>query len=307
MTDFDALQIRKVDGGLLLIFHELLRHRRATAAAERLGLSPSAISHALIRLRDIFGDRLFIRRSHGLEPTARALELEPQITAIISALDNVVSPERGFDAARSRRRFRIAAPNEIATLLGASLVARFSREAPQASFSIRPAYLERALRAVSRGEAELALGVFDRIPSNLRACTLYEDEYCVVARKGHPVVRGAIDRATYAAVGHLTVGNPDGFLVGDPPVDREALRATYGELPPPDLVRTHGYVVQWESALLTVAETDVVADCPRRLATRFAGLGAPFRFGVQAVRRAGAPDAGVDWLLAGVGEALPPG
>jgi DNA-binding transcriptional LysR family regulator len=72
MSDFDLNQIRRLDGGLLLVFRELLRTRRAGAVAERLGLSPSAISHALNRLRDLFDDPLFIRRPHGFEPTRRA-------------------------------------------------------------------------------------------------------------------------------------------------------------------------------------------------------------------------------------------
>jgi hypothetical protein len=74
MSDFNLNQIRRLDGGLLLVFRELLRTRRASAVAQRLGLSPSAISHALNRLRDLFGDPLFIRRPHGFEPTRRAEE-----------------------------------------------------------------------------------------------------------------------------------------------------------------------------------------------------------------------------------------
>ena len=104
MSEFDQLQIRRVDGGLLLVFRELLLRRRATAAADHLGLSPSAISHALTRLRDLFGDPLFIRRSHGLEPTQRALDLGPQIDAVISALGHAVAGEPTFDPARSNRR-----------------------------------------------------------------------------------------------------------------------------------------------------------------------------------------------------------
>src|SRR5580658_1413 len=143
MPEFDTLQIRKVDGGLLLIFRELLLRRRASAVASQLGLSPSAISHALTRLRDAFGDPLFIRRSHGLEPTQRALELGPRIEALIAALGAAVSDDQSFDAARSRRRFRIVCPDDIATLLAAPLVEAFRRAAPRASFSTRPAYLDR--------------------------------------------------------------------------------------------------------------------------------------------------------------------
>lgn len=83
MGDIDNNDIRRLDGGLLLIFRELLLQRRATSVAEKLGLSQSAISHALKRLRDIFNDPLFIRRPHGLEPTKRAIELGPQVETLI--------------------------------------------------------------------------------------------------------------------------------------------------------------------------------------------------------------------------------
>jgi len=302
-----------MDGGLLLVFHELLLRRRATDVANHLGLSPSAISHSLTRLRDLFADPLFVRRSHGLEPTQRAIELGPRIEALIAMMGAAASGEAGFDPAASRRRFRIVCPDHLATLMAAPLVEVFRAGAPRASFSTRPAFLERALRAVRRGEAEVAIGVFDRIGGGFLARELFEDDYCVIARKGHPVVTGAVDLETYARIGHVFVGNPDGVLAEDGPFDREAMRATYGALPGPELMRTHAYLTQWESVMLMVSESDVLADCPRRMARRFAerlGLQVieppypPFRFTVQAVRRSEAPDAGVDWLVERVAEVL---
>jgi DNA-binding transcriptional LysR family regulator len=306
MAEFDALQIRKLDGGLLLIFRELLLRRRASAVADQLGLSPSAVSHALTRLRDAFGDPLFIRRSHGLEPTRRAIELGPKIEAVIGLLGEATSGEAGFDPAQSRRRFRIVCADHIATLLAPPLVEIFRREAPNATFSARPAYLSQALRAVRRDEADVALGVFDQAPRGLVARPLFEDDYCVIARAGHPTVRGRVDYQTYATIGHVFIGNPDGRLADEPSPDAKAMSATYGAVPSPDVVRTHAYLIQWESVMLLVSESDVLAECPRRLATRYADrLGLqiveqpfpPFRMAVQAVRRSDAPDPAVDWLM----------
>jgi len=306
MAEFDAMQIRKVDGGLLLIFRELLLRRRASAVASQLGLSPSAISHALTRLRDAFGDPLFIRRSHGLEPTQRAIELGPKIEAVIALLGEATSGETGFDPAESHRRFRIVCADHIATLLAPPLVEIFRREAPNATFSARPAYLTQALRAVRRDEADIALGVFDQTPRGLVSRLLFEDDYCVIARVGHPTVTARVDYKTYATIGHVFIGNPDGMLADEPSHDAKAMTDSYGELPSPDVVRTHAYLIQWESVMLLVSESDVLAECPRRLATRYADrLGLqileqpfpPFRMAVKAVRRSDAPDAAVDWLL----------
>jgi DNA-binding transcriptional LysR family regulator len=308
------LQIRKLDGSLLLIFRELLARRRASAVAHQLGLSPSSISHALGRLREVFRDPLFIRRSHGLEPTQRALELGPRIEALIEAIGQTVGGEAAFDSHVTRRRFKIACADPIASLIGPSLVDAFRDEAPLATFSARPAFLDNALRAVRRGEADVALGVFRQIPPALAAIPLFEDEYCVIAREGHPLVtEGRVDGPTYAMTGHVFVGDPDGALIDGPSVDREEMDATYGKLPGPNLIRTHAYVALWETAMLIVARTDVMADCPRRLAVRYAAaLGLqvldppfrPFRFTVQAVRRADLPDAGLDWLMAKLSAAV---
>ena len=313
MAEFDTLQIRKVDGGLLLIFRELLLRRRASAVASQLGLSPSAISHALTRLRDAFGDPLFIRRSHGLEPTQRALELGPQIEQLIGLLGSAIGGAGGFDPGESQRRFRIVCPDHFATMLAAPLVEAFRREAPNATFSTRPAYLEHALRAVRRDEADVALGVFDQLPRGLAGRLLFEDDYCVIARVGHPTVQGAVDARTYITIGHVFVGNPDGMLADDTAYDRKAMSASYGENPGPALIRSHAYFAEWETVMLLVAESDVLADCPRHLAQRFAArLGLqvlappypPFKMPVQAVRRTDAPDAGVDWLMEKIADAL---
>src|ERR1700756_5020050 len=136
MSDFDLNQIRRLDGGLLLVFRELLRTRRASTVAERLGLSPSAISHALVRLRDLFDDPLFIRRPHGLEPTRRALELGPRIEALIDMAGQGLAPEGGSAPARSGRRFNLAAAEFVTALIGGRLIQAMRREAPGASLVV---------------------------------------------------------------------------------------------------------------------------------------------------------------------------
>ena len=113
MSDIDLDDIRRLDGGLLLVFRELLVRRRASEVALRLGLSQSAVSHALARLRDLFGDPLFTRRPHGLEPTQRALELGPRIEALIELASAALSAGGRFEPAQSRRQFGIGAPDEI--------------------------------------------------------------------------------------------------------------------------------------------------------------------------------------------------
>ena len=267
-------------------------------------MSVSSISHALARLRDVYDDPLFVRRSHGLEPTPRALELEPQIIRIIEALGNSLEGHVAFDPSKNRRRFKIVCAEPIDSVIGPALVDALRREAPLVTFSTRWAVLDQALRAVLRGEVDVAIGVFLRVSAPLLCTNLFEDDYCVIARAHHPLVQGSrVDWETYAMAGHVFVGNPDEALTHEAPIDRASLHATYGRLPEPDLVRTHAYVSHWETAMLIVAGSDVMADCPRSLAIRHAdrlglqvldGPHPPFRFKIDAVRRNNASDVGLE-------------
>lgn len=301
MTDIDIANIRRLDGNLLLVFRELLRTRRTTAAAQRLGLTQSTVSHALARLRDLFADPLFVRRPHGLEPTRQALDLAPRIDALIDMAGMVMSGDGGFDPARSDRRFRLAAAEFVTVLIGAPLVTVFGREAPHASFTIDYLAGRATLEALRRGEVDLALGQFLTLPPGFEAERLYEDRYCVVARRRHPTVKGRIDRRAYAALPNVFVG-----LSGETGI-------TDSTLPSPRLVSTVALVPRWLTALTMVAASDAIATCPRRLAQHLAkplGLQvidiafASPRFTISAVRRAGHVDAGLDWLLASIRAAL---
>jgi LysR family transcriptional activator of mexEF-oprN operon len=292
--------IRKLDGNLLLVFRELARTRRTTEAARRLGVTQSTISHALARLRDLFGDPLFVRRSHGLEPTRRALELMPRIETLVDLAGAVVSRD-GFDPALSERRFRMAAAEFVGALIGGPLVETFRRDAPRASFALDFLRGSTSLEELRRGEIDLVVGEFLRLPRGFEAERLYDDRYCVVARKRHPVVKGTIDRRTYARLPNVFVGRS-----GETGV-------TAATIPDAALVSTVALVPRWLTALAMVSTSDAIATCPRRLAERMAGVlglqivDADFsgpRFTVSAVWRARHADAGVDWLLSAVRRAV---
>ena len=305
--EVDLNDIRRLDGGLLLVFRELLAQRRATDAARRLNLSQSAVSHALARLRAMFDDPLFIRLPHGLEPTQRAIELGPRVDALIELAGATLAAAPRFDPAHAQRIFKIATPEFINTIIGGCLVEAFQREAPRVAFVSRPLYLDQAVTALRRGEVDVALGQFARLPPDLVAEVLYTDRYCVIARQGHPGVSEPLDLETYARTPHIFVGDPFPAPLGATSHDPVQMARAYGELPDPAQVKGVAYVPEWETAMLIVATTDAIADCPFRLARRYAErlglqvIEAPYKRSdmrpVQALRRAGVSDPGVDWLL----------
>jgi len=292
MADIDANNIRRMDGGLLLVFRGLLRRGRTTAVARDLGLSQSAVSHALARLRDLFDDPLFIRRSHGLEPTRRAQELGPRIDLLLDRMGETLRRRDAFDPARSERHFSISAPEFITALIGADLVGAFRRSAPHAQFGIYYLASERALDALRRGEIDVALGRFAGLSQEFVSEPIYKDRYCVVARRGHPRISGRITSRQYQTVGHVFAYSPS-------ETDDAGRRST------PEIAFT-GTVPGWPTVLTIVAATDAIATVPRKLAERQAALLGlqvikppfePMTIEVAAVRRAGSEDAGVDWLM----------
>lgn len=299
MSDFDLNKIRRLDGGLLLVFRELLRTRRAGAVAERLGLSPSAISHALNRLRDLFDDPLFIRRPHGFEPTRRAEELGPRIEALIELSGRTLTRDAGFDPARSTRYFRFAAPEFVTALIGAELINRLRDAAPQVIFTVSFQGEEDVFRALRKGEIDFGIGRFGAVRPGFSQEPLFEDHYCAVARRGHPRIDGTIDEATWRGNGHIYASSQSETARVP---DAEALD-----------IRHLASVPGWLTALALAASTDGVVTCPRRLAERHAPklglqvLDLPFppnRISVSAMRRTGVSDLGVDWFLGEVRAAI---
>jgi len=291
MSDIDANKLRRLDGGLLLVFRELLRTGRASRTAEVLGLSQPAISHALTRLRDLFDDPLFVRRPHGFEPTRRALELGPQVEALISLAGEALNPRAGFDPARSTRLFRIAAPEFVTALIGAALIKRLTTSAPDVNFGVAHETEEEALKGLKTGERDFAIGRFGAARPGFVVEPFFEDTYCAIARRGHPQIHGAIDEAAWRETGHVFAWSPS-ETAQDPPF--------------PQKVAMVAAVPQWLTVLLLVASTDAIGTVPRRLAERHAGilglqvLDLPFppdRISVSVMRRTGLKDPGAEWFL----------
>ena len=304
MSDLDYNNIRKLDGGLLIVFRELLLRRRTTEVAKAMGLSQSAISHALARLRDLFGDPLFIRQPHGFEPTTRAIALGPQVEALLERAASTLAGPEEFDPEATRRRFRIAWSADVESVFGGALAEIFGRSAPNTFFASLGLILQPALESVLKGDADLAIGLFDRIPTGLVAKTLYRDRYCVVARQGHPEIQGKLDLETYARVGHIFYNTPTGLRTEQLIFDKAQSDKVFGTVPDPAMIRTTAHAQSWSTAILMASQSDAIVDCPERLAVRYRDqLGlqvfkTPYpwpEYDVQLVRRDDRDD-GVNWL-----------
>lgn len=297
MTDIDSIKLRRLDLTVLLVFLGLLRHRKATAVAAEMGLTQSSISHALRRLRDVFGDELLLRRPHGFEPTAVALALEPIVRRVVEDLSDALAGPPSFVPASFDGVVRIGAfDNELTTLLP-PLIRIAGTEAPGMRISARSVVRKAALDALAGGDLELALGYFRHLGPDDFAETLYEETFLVVGRGDDPAMLRGLTLESYAAARHVIM-SPVGDLSGAVDTALAAVgasRTVVAALP------------LFFPVFAAVAETGCLATVPRLLAARYAptfGLVtaeppvAVPGFGISAVRhRRDARNPLHDWLI----------
>lgn len=190
--------LRNFDLNLLVAFEAIFESGSITRAAERLGLTQPAVSHALGRMREHLGDALFTRAGSRLVPTAVGAALAPAVTAALEGLRVSLAEARGFVAAESRRAFHIAIPHPAGPFIALELRRMAAGLAPlvRLDFDTRstPIGLEEALR---EGSTDLAV---DWLAAESDTCVnrrLYDETLVVLARRGHPRIRAG---ATLAAL-----------------------------------------------------------------------------------------------------------
>jgi DNA-binding transcriptional LysR family regulator len=302
-TDTDQIKLRRLDFSMLLIFRDLVRLRKTTVVAAQLGLSQSAISHALSRLRDLFGDPLFIRRPNGLEPTLRAQELLPKIETILRVTQDALQLPSHFDPAVSTRSFRLAANDLVGALIAPSLLGLLRKQAPGCRVAFQFAVGAESLNRLRSNDLDLAIGRIWDLTEDFSATPVFEEKFVVVVRKQHPAARGKMSLDDYLALDHILVSFRGGFWgMVDKALKRRRLQR-----------RVVASVPMFMTAMTTVAHSDLVATVPARLAAKYArplGLKifeAPLKvdpFAISLVRHArSASDPGLDWLASRIVQA----
>ena len=242
------------DLNLLVTLDVLLAEGNVTRAAERLRLSPSAMSRALARLRQVTGDPLLVRAGRDLVPTPRALELRGQVGPLLQQAEGVLRPAAALDPKQLVRRFTLRSSEGFAETFGPRLIATLAEEAPgvRVDFVQKPDKDSTPLRD---GSVDLETGVVGAdMGPEVRAQALFRDRFVGVVRPGHPLAGGAVTSARYAAARHVGVsrrGRERGQI-------DDALAAL-------GLQRSVATVVGgFGTALALARATDLVASVPER-------------------------------------------
>src|SRR6188768_3801333 len=290
--------LARIDLNLLVLFEAVLEERHVGRAASRLHVSPSAISHGLGRLRRLMHDPLFLRQPKGVVPTDRAKQLSAPVADILERTRQVMENAEPFDPGKSTRRFVIGAPDAASAVLLPPLLAELRRVAPGIDLGVRNlvGQFETALGELDQRTLDVALLPLANIPARFVARTLYDEDFVIARRAGHPTGK-KLTLARYCAAPHLVVsvsGDPHG-MVDNYLAERGKKRR---------VVLT---VSNFMQALAIVAESDLVAALPRRFVARHAArfkvvcsdpptplMSAPIRAIAPQVATG---DGGLSWLL----------
>ena len=260
MSDLSQTELRKLDLTLLLVFLGLLRHRKAASVAAELGLTQSAISQALKRLRDVFRDELFLRRPHGMEPTAAALALEVPVAQAVAALRSALTVTRSFEPKTADGIVRIAALDSEQAVIMPRFAARVRHLAPKLRLSVLPLARRDAIEALADGRADIALGFLWDAPDTLSKRRLYDESFLVAGLASALPEAPQISLDAYCAAEHVLVA-PGGDMSGIADRTLEAIG------------RSRRIVLGLPSflpALAAVAHSGAIVTLPRRVAADFA-------------------------------------
>lgn len=195
----------RYDLNLLPVFLALMEERNVTRAAARLGITQPALSNALVRLRDMLQDPLFIRERYGMQPTQKAESLAPGIAAAVASLDELILGQQGFDPAKAERLFTIAPNSYVEFVLVPAIVARLRERAPGIRLRLTPYGTDLAETGAISGETAMVLGRIVDPPDNLVVQHLMDDGLACVVRADHPQVNKRLSRKQYEQLKHVNV------------------------------------------------------------------------------------------------------
>lgn len=206
-------KLARLDLNLLVCLKVLIEELSVTRTASRLYLSQSAVSKSLAKLRQQFDDPLFIRTSHGLKATPKAMFLKPKLDMLVNHLELITQPEQ-FSPQTSQYRFHIAAVESVYPLILPHFLPAIFSQGPNLNISTH-AWTERTFKQLQLGEIDLGITGKDidindakltmQPPEDICEQEIYRDTQMCVVRKNHPVLNDPWGLEQYLSLRHVQV------------------------------------------------------------------------------------------------------
>ncbi|MEQ8780739.1 MAG: LysR family transcriptional regulator [Roseibium album] len=215
-----------MDLNLLSIFNAIYTEKNITKAGKSLGLTQSAVSQALGRLRLHFEDELFFRVSKGMEPTEKAHMIAPYISDALNSAEEAFFVTKEFDPMVSNQVFKIGMADIDTVFLGPILVNHFQKKAPNVQLKIIQVDSEKYLELMDKGEIEIAIHWFEKdLPKRFSSTVVFHDDLVVISRNNNPNLSKKPTLADFLDAPHLRapMGNIEERYI-DPLFSREQMR-----------------------------------------------------------------------------------
>jgi DNA-binding transcriptional LysR family regulator len=274
-------QLRLMDLNLFRVFDAMMLHRSVRKASQTLSVTPSAVSHALGRLRQSIGDELFILTESGMQPTRRALELGSAVREGLEKLESALTGKESVPAEASRT-FRIGATDYACMGILPSLVKRLAKSAPTVDLRVVPSNHIDLVQQLEEGRVDLVIGSFTELPAGISRSRLLREDEVIVVRTGHPLTRGRMTKERLLEFPHVVVepaGTMESATDGFPDEERNGKRVSvesalcefqYGRIGPGGCMTV--CVPKFAALAPFLQLSDMLAKLPRRLALWAAAL-----------------------------------
>ena len=199
------MNLRSLDLNLLVFLDALLCECHVTRAANKIGVSQSAVSNALSRLRHMFKDDLLIRTPKGMEPTPRALELRQAVRDILNQTARLMTSDAHFDAATSQHAFVARMSDLVGSIVLPALMKRLGRLSPGVTLDIVHMSLESTLEALEADRLDVAVSMGLMHAPTLCSQVMFTDRMICLLRKCHPLLSAPLTLDRFLSCGHIRV------------------------------------------------------------------------------------------------------
>ncbi|MGD9942690.1 MAG: LysR family transcriptional regulator [Burkholderiaceae bacterium] len=255
MSGADPL-LTELDLNLLRVLVAVDASRHVTLAADRLGITQSAVSNALSRLRRHCGDELFVRTPQGMAPTPLGESLAASARQALSSLSSTLTAGLAFEPRHSTRQFTIRMTDIGEIVFLPALLDAFAQQAPGANLRTVSLSSGDTTAALADGSVELAIGFLPELRAGWFQQRLFEQQYVVLMRASHPLAARRVSARQFAAAEHLVIESPgSGHGIADAAIERLGVQR-----------RTRLRTPDFLGAAMLIARSELIATVPHKLA-----------------------------------------
>ncbi|GGI91363.1 LysR family transcriptional regulator [Shewanella gelidii] len=242
--------IQQLDLNLLKVFESLYRERNMTQTAKVLFITPSAVSHAMKRLREALGDPLFVRQGQLMQPTPACDRMAPQLLDGLIRIRQILQQCGAFDLATTEQTFSLSIHDALEAMTIPSIIKDVNQYAPNAKLASIKLDRDNMSRQLASGQIDVAIDVAMPLKSPIHHYKLSSDPFCVLMNANHKLA-SSLDQKSYIAAEHIAVSlRASGRVVEDLALQQQGVNRKIG-------VRCQNYqtakdILKHSSALLTL-------------------------------------------------------